>query len=709
MSTSRIRWSASWLVSAAIGFSASVFMSVAAAAADNGVDGIVYTGEVSPKALRTSAPAFDEDAQLYREILLPPLANSRIQQVVETAGKRQPVALWRDLGTVAANTEVHTTSDGRVLTYYKIISTGARALRMGVTTAQLPAGMTLTFFDSNQRFLGELTSSVASAAADQWWSPPSSGESVLIEVSAKQVADLGVTGWLTRVSHRFSDGVDIVSGTGFEKSLGSSGSCQINITCDSDWLTTASAVARMYYEANGAGFTCSGTLLNNSASNFDPLFLTANHCIDSQAVASTLVTDWFFRSPTCGTTTASTTTISRTGGSDLLTTDVPTDTTLLRLRDAPPSGVQFLGWTPDEVSIGSSLVGIHHPSGDVKKISRSTVTAHQNCTNDVNGSFSCSPRSPSDPDALYLEIQNSSGVTEPGSSGSMIVLADSRRVVGTLRGGSSSCTSPGDTDSYGKFSAAYTRSNWATYLNPTSSSSSATAFIERFYTNILGRSSDPAGLAAWQNLIQTQSAAQVALGFFKSAEFAALGLNDDAFVRILYSTLFNREPDDAGMAVWMNALAGGRLREMVIYGFLRSQEFSDLSASFGVTAFNTTDQNRFGLLSFVERFYQLVLKREPDTGGFVNWVNTLSSGQASGGDIARGLFLSAEYIAQNNDDATFVSTCYQAFFDRAADPAGSEGWLSVLAQGGSRSTVVNGFIASGEFASLAARFGIRAQ
>ena len=40
-------------------------------------------------------------------------------------------------------------------------------------------------------------------------------------------------------------------------------------------------------------------------------------------------------------------------------------------------------------------------------------------------------------------------------------------------------------------------------------SSEALSFVERFYTNSLGRASDPNGLNAWLNII-TQSAAAVA-------------------------------------------------------------------------------------------------------------------------------------------------------------------------------------------------------
>ena len=239
------------------------------------------------------------------------------------------------------------------------------------------------------------------------------------------------------------------------------------------------------------------------------------------------------------------------------------------------------------------------------------------------------------------------------------------------------------------------------------SSAAATNFIERFYTNILGRPSDEGGLQNWLNVIQTQSAAAVALGFLNSAEFLNKNLDDRAFVDILYQTLFDREGDAGGVAVWMDQLGGGKLREMVIWGFLRSGEFKTLSDSFGVTALSAADESAYGVRAFTERFYTLVLGRQPDKAGFDGWVSALANGTYSGGDIAKAFFLSAEYLNQNTSDSAFVETCYQAFFGRAADSAGSEGWLNALAQGQSRDYVLNGFIGSAEFAALAASYGIK--
>ena len=237
--------------------------------------------------------------------------------------------------------------------------------------------------------------------------------------------------------------------------------------------------------------------------------------------------------------------------------------------------------------------------------------------------------------------------------------------------------------------------------------STPTSFIERFYVNILGRPSDEAGLNAWLDIINTQSASAVALGFLNSSEFKNKGLDDAAFVDILYRSFFDRAGDDAGTSYWLEQLAAGKLREMVIWGFLNAAEFKTLSDGFGVAAVSAADQSAYGIRAFTERFYALVLGRQPDQGGFDIWVSSLTAGVYSGGDIAKAFFLSAEYLNQDTSDSAFVETAYQAFFGRAADEGGKQGWLTALLEGQNRENVLNGFIGSAEFATLAASYGIK--
>ncbi len=246
-------------------------------------------------------------------------------------------------------------------------------------------------------------------------------------------------------------------------------------------------------------------------------------------------------------------------------------------------------------------------------------------------------------------------------------------------------------------------------LARTAQEESQVAFIERFYQNILKRDSDSDGMNFWLNTLQNESGAKVALGFFNSEEFKGLKLDDTAFINILYQTLFGRQPDQGGSDFWMAQLEAGTLRETVIQGFVRSQEFKDLASSFGVVALNDGDNALFQIQSFIERFYGLVLDRKPDIDGFNDWTGQLSNpnGTKSAGDIARGFFQSNEFVGRKTSDSKFIDIAYRAFFDREADNVGKQFWLAELSAGTTRLKVVNGFIVSQEFIDFANRYGIR--
>ena len=112
-----------------------------------------------------------------------------------------------------------------------------------------------------------------------------------------------------------------------------------------------------------------------------------------------------------------------------------------------------------------------------------------------------------------------------------------------------------------------------------------TAFVTRFYKETLNRMPDEGGLNDWVNQLQkkTRTGADVAYGFIFSDEFKAKNLNNDLFVRTLYSAFFGREADEGGYNDWMNRLASGQTREQVLKGFLGSAEFRDLCTKYGIT------------------------------------------------------------------------------------------------------------------------------
>ncbi len=116
-----------------------------------------------------------------------------------------------------------------------------------------------------------------------------------------------------------------------------------------------------------------------------------------------------------------------------------TDFSFMQLNQPPPGGVSLAGWTSGTPGLGTSITGIHHPAGDVKKISQGTLNGFEPWSGGTN---------------THLLVNWSSGVTEGGSSGSAL-FAPNQQLIGVLTGGSSFCSAPNAPDLYGRFDLSF--------------------------------------------------------------------------------------------------------------------------------------------------------------------------------------------------------------------------------------------------------------
>lgn len=209
-----------------------------------------------------------------------------------------------------------------------------------------------------------------------------------------------------------------------------------DIMCSPAWVFAGRAVARYQYIENGGCFVCTGALINRSPSDLAPLFLTADHCIDTQATANTMALIWFYQNDACdGSIPTDPNLFPRTDGALLLKTRNNSDTSLLGLFE-PPNGDVWLGWNSGGWLLQSDATGIHHPAGNAKRISFGDVTAALFVSYGQN-------------DAHVWRVDWDTGSTEGGSSGSP-VLDDASRIRGQLKGG------PGcGTSDYGRFGVSY--------------------------------------------------------------------------------------------------------------------------------------------------------------------------------------------------------------------------------------------------------------
>jgi len=219
--------------------------------------------------------------------------------------------------------------------------------------------------------------------------------------------------------------------------FGNSGACNINVNCPegADWQTEKRSVALI---VNGGSAWCTGALVNNTANDGTPYFLTANHCVGSP---NTWVYYFNHESSSCSGSTGPTN--QSVSGGSLLVANGGSDFALIELSSSPPSSynVEYAGWD-NSGSIPYSAVGIHHPSGDVKKICFENDPPYHSSTGGAQ---------------VWWIDQWELGVTEPGSSGSPL-FDHNHRIIGQLYGGAAACSGSvnnGQYDFYGRFNVSW--------------------------------------------------------------------------------------------------------------------------------------------------------------------------------------------------------------------------------------------------------------
>lgn len=114
-----------------------------------------------------------------------------------------------------------------------------------------------------------------------------------------------------------------------------------------------------------------------------------------------------------------------------------------------------------------------------------------------------------------------------------------------------------------------------------------TYFVYRLYENCLGRTPDTAGLEDWcRKLDNGLTGSEITVGFLHSKEFKNAHYGNYEYAVILYRTMLGREPDQTGLANWVNKLNFTDTREKVANGFLFSNEFQKQCSDAGIKTGN---------------------------------------------------------------------------------------------------------------------------
>jgi hypothetical protein len=363
--------------------------------------------------------------------------------------------------------------NGDAIWRLKIKSQDAYNLSLIFSNLNLPAG---SMFHIYKEVGGEFFGGYSSFNNSDYFSTPLvEGDYCIIEYFEPSNADYNANLEIVKVVHDYRNFYDMISDD--------RDACGMNVVCNEadpyEDQINASAHLDM------GGYICSGAMINNTANDLTPYFLTANHCTQGENTSSFRF--YFnYQRTTCSATNwgnmgsyaygsqmkwAS----NDSNGSNGISEN---DVSLLEITGTIYESweVYYAGWNISTNSTQSASVSVHHPNGEPKQISFSNQTTYTNGWDAWGTHWK-----------VYWNCVDGQGCgTEGGSSGSPIFDGNGR-ILGPLSGGPDvACGASSDYALYGKLN-----NQWSSidqFLDPTNS---GVTFLNGIYDSVVSGCTDP--------------------------------------------------------------------------------------------------------------------------------------------------------------------------------------------------------------------------
>jgi len=339
----------------------------------------------------------------------------------------------------------------------KIVSDGAFSINLAYNKFYLPENSQLYIYNEQKTVLQGPFTSKNNTKSGEFSSDLVEGSAIILEYfepdDVKEKPEISIS----KIVHAYRDLFPNLT-----KGFGSSGSCNVDINCveGNNWQDESNAVAMILV---GSDRICSGCMVNNTNQDFTPYFLTANHCISGQNV-----NNWSFRfqykSPSCN--GGDDYSYYSYHGADLEANSSVSDFALLELDNRPNAntGITYAGWSRSTTA-PNSVVGIHHPAGDVMKIAIDSDQPSSEWNN------------------THWFVDNwDLGTTEGGSSGSPL-FDPNNRIIGQDHAGDGNAPCHAEKGTYyGRFDVSWTH-GLSAFLDPNNTGATTTNTVEIPYVS----------------------------------------------------------------------------------------------------------------------------------------------------------------------------------------------------------------------------------
>ena len=306
-----------------------------------------------------------------------------------------------------------------------IRSKGAWSLNLIFDKMIIPQGASLYIYSNDRsKVLGAFTSDNEQSSG-YFSTYPIAGDEIVVEYNEPLESTYPGELHISSVNHDYKN----VFGT---RPLGESELCNMDVYCPSakTYISEKQSVVSLIVDGREL---CTGTLINNTRQDKTPYLLTAGHCIANAADAQKTVFCFNYESPFCGNGESSLNGYAdqTLTGAILKARSDSLDFALIQLETSPPAEYRpyFAGWNRSG-AIPSSTAAIHHPKGDVKKMSKDNDPP-------TIGSYNLDFIS----NSFWIIGKWDIGTTESGSSGCAL-FNQNKLLIGSLTGGTATCSNP---------------------------------------------------------------------------------------------------------------------------------------------------------------------------------------------------------------------------------------------------------------------------